>query len=181
MVEALQVDIAGQEGQPKEGLQLRSEGKQRRPADVIQGLDPDPVACAEQDTLPTIVDDERKHAVEIAEHLLLFVLVQAQQNLGIGILRCKPMSPRLQLRPEIRGIVDLSVVHDPQGPILVAHRLTPAGEIQDAQAVHSQSHLALWIPVLSHIVRPPVADRNVHLRKPLPLLNAGDPHDPAHI
>jgi len=83
-----------------------------------------------------------------------------QNRLGIALRRECVSAPQ-QLAPQLAVIVDLAVEDDDLGPIFVENRLAPAGQVDDAEPPHAQSHGAVHIDAL--VVRPSVPDGFAHL------------------
>jgi hypothetical protein len=57
-------------------------------------------------------------------------------------------------------IVDLAVVHDPNGAVFVCNRLVTMRYVDDTQAAHCQTHVS--IQVESFVVRPAMHDLPIH-------------------
>src|SRR5260221_730170 len=70
-----------------------------------------------------------------------------------------------QILAQLLKVVNLPVEDDPDGSVLIANRLTPRAQIDDAQALHSQTDRTLDIDAF--IVRTPMTDRPAHPRDQL--------------
>src|SRR5258707_12522794 len=68
-------------------------------------------------------------------------------NFRVG-LRTKPMTPALELIAEGVEVVDLPVVDDPDGPVLVRDRLVTGLEIDDAQPADAERREVVEIRAL---------------------------------
>src|SRR5262249_5751148 len=71
---------------------------------------------------PLVPDREREHPTKAAHARFAFFFIQVNDDLSVR-LGAEPVSPRLQPRPELLEVVDLSVEHDPDGPVLMGQRL----------------------------------------------------------
>src|SRR5678815_5972375 len=71
------------------------------------------------------------------------------------------MPSTFQLMPEFQMVVDLSVKHHGDPPILIENRLTPAPHIDDRESAHAQCRRSSEHGTL--IVRPPMENRLAHL------------------
>src|ERR1022692_3331532 len=76
-------------------------------------------------------------------------------------VRVEPVSPALQLLPQIREVINFPVEDDPNRLVLVVDRLVAASDVDDAQAAHSQAHAAFGIDPL--VVRTAMDERLAHL------------------
>src|SRR5258705_4817383 len=68
-------------------------------------------------------------------------------NFRVG-LRTNPVTPALELIAEGLEVVDLPVVDDPDGPVLVRDRLVAGLEIDDAQPAHAERRVVVVIGAL---------------------------------
>ncbi len=91
---------------------------------VEEGFLPHPVPRQNQSLAGLVPDGQRKHAVEPADEIDALFLVQMHQAFGVGN-GLVAMPPGLELGPDLQLVVKLSVVRDPDGAILVGHRLAP--------------------------------------------------------
>src|ERR1700746_2078796 len=71
------------------------------------------------------------------------------------------MAPLFQLVPELAKIINFTVVHDPYGPVLVAHRLGTGVQVNDGQPSVSQTDTTE--DVFAFPVRTAVRDAVHHL------------------
>src|SRR5207302_5548857 len=81
---------------------------------------------------------ERKNAVQFSDEIDPPFLVAVKQDLGVRP-RSKLMARRQQIFAELRKVVNLAIEDNPDGLVLVRHRLMACGaEVDDAQAAVSQ-------------------------------------------
>src|SRR5262249_28945903 len=69
-----------------------------------------------------VPDRDGEHPLELRDGLRAAIFVQMDDRLGIG-LRTEPMAGGVQAAPQIPEVVDLAVVDDADGAVLVRHRL----------------------------------------------------------
>src|SRR5439155_26589361 len=92
-------------------LDLGREQEVARRRGVVERLDSEPVARAEQAAQPAIPDGEREHALNAFETALAPPSVRLEQHLGIGA-RAEPAARPLQLAPQLAMVVDLAIEND---------------------------------------------------------------------
>ena len=121
-------------GEREKRLDLRREDKGAGRHAVIEGLDPQAIPRAKQPPAHPIPNGEGEHPVEPGETILSPVAVGLQQDFRVGP-RLERVAERLELRPQLEMVVDLTIEHDPLSGIARHHRLqTTVGEIDDGQA-----------------------------------------------
>src|SRR5262249_52854235 len=128
--EGFGVSLAGHAGIGEERLDLGSEREELGPIVVEERLLPRAIP-GEEELLPLRVPEgEREHAVEGAGDVLSALLVEVKDHLAVA-LALEAMA-RLELLPELLEVVDLPVEDEPEGPVLVRHRLAGGlGEVDD--------------------------------------------------
>src|SRR2546430_10692561 len=105
---------------------------------VINRLNAIAVADQMQRPSPGGPERERKNSVEFFDEIDPPFLVAVQQDLGV-CPRSKLMARRQQIFSELRKVVNLAIENNPDGLVLVRHRLMACGtEVDDAQAAVSQ-------------------------------------------
>src|SRR3954469_22815112 len=105
---------------------------------VVERLHAKAIAPEQELTSAGIPDRECEHASKMLGRLLAVQLAQAQH--GLGVTACPiPISLPLQLHTKRRMIVDLAIVYDAQRPIAAEHRLPPAVDVDDAQALMAEA------------------------------------------
>ena len=87
-------------------------------------------------------------------HLGAVLLVGVDDHLGVAASG-EPVAEPLEPLPQLPEVVDLAVERDPDRPVLVAHRLVAAGQIQDGEPALAQRHGP--VDVVALVVRPAVA------------------------
>ena len=122
------------------GLYARDEeqrarvGSERKPTSGLQkikGLLSKPIPSKEQALVRLVPDRKRKHAVEMDRQILAPLLVSVDEHLRVRATSEAVAQPG-ELIPQHRVVPDLAVVDDDDRPVLVLHRLTSAGQIDDA-------------------------------------------------
>ena len=117
----------------QERLRLRGEQQRPRQARVVERLLPEAVA-GEYEPLPAAVPQrEGEHALEALEARGSLVLVGVEDHLGVRPRREEVSLPP-QVVPQLAGVVDLPVRHQPDGSVLVHQRLLARHQIDDAEA-----------------------------------------------
>ena len=129
----------------------------------------------------TVVDRERELAVQPVQHPGAPLLVPVHEDFRIAA-RAEAVSGRDQLLAELQVVVDLAVVHDEDGAVLVAQRLRAAGDVDDAEP-----HVGEADPrpgVAPAAVGAAVAQGGRHAvegpGRDAARLAPGDPREPAH-
>jgi hypothetical protein len=122
-------------------LNLRGEGQVAVLQRVVQRADADAVAGDEERAPLLIPDGEDKLPVEQVEAGRPHLLVEVDDDLGVG-LGCQLVPLLQQLLAQLDVVEDLAVEDNPQALILVAHRLLPAAEVDNAQPGAAQPNLA---------------------------------------
>ena len=74
---------------------------------------------------PRIPNREREHAVQLLDTLFAELLISMKDDFGVR-RGSKPVTPAKQQWAEVLRVVAFAVVGDPDCPVFVAHRLTPA-------------------------------------------------------
>ena len=195
-----------QAGVGKQRFDLGGEDERPRGRGIIERLDPEAVAGAEQPAPRTVPHGEREHAVEPRETVLTPPPVGLQQHLGVGA-RGEAVPQRLELGAQLLMVVDLAVEYDPD--VGVAHReglQAPVGQVEyrEAPVAQPQRDGSGGIPSVGvgqkRVPEPapptlgPGEQEPLAVRPPMPLAivhllqrghvdrsrEADDPYDPAH-
>src|SRR5207253_9471520 len=109
---------------------------------------------------------DREHAVEVADEVEPVVLVEVNDDLGVGP-GIKAVAPRLQLPAQLGEIVDLAVEDRPDVAILAVDRLLPGVDVDDREPTHCEAGVALEI--VPCVVGTPVDEGLAHRAKRLGL------------
>jgi hypothetical protein len=91
-------------------------GREREPLPrmyPVDRFDPQPVASYEQRPIACIVDRESEHPIEPSETVFTPFLIRAKHDFSIR-LRPEPIALSLELGPDLRVVIDLSVIRDPE-------------------------------------------------------------------
>ncbi len=132
-VEHLGVDLGPHPGDGEERLDLRGEGDAVRRPGVVERLDPQPVAGEEEPAPRAVPEGEGEHAVQERQKGVAALLVEPQEDLGVG-LGAEGAAARLQLLFELQEVVDLAVVGDRDRAVRGRHRPAAApGGVEDGQ------------------------------------------------
>src|SRR5439155_23873745 len=134
-----------------------------------------------------VPESEREHPVEGKWAGHPFVLVQMQDNFGIRSRR-KTMPALLQDLLPMTVIVNFPVKRDPDGLVLVVHRLPAVGgEVDDAEPAVSQTDAAVRTDPRSRVVRTAMGHGVAHPREQLKVHRRSrvaivvDSEDSAHL
>ncbi len=149
----------------------------------VERLDAEAVAGDEQALRPAVPDREGEHAVESREHALPLDLVEAEDDLGVG-LGPEGVPASFEIGAQLEEVVDLAVEGDGELPVLGEHGLAPASRgVEDGQALMGEPERTFLIEAL--VVRPPVGQAGAHRpqltrsRRP-PRTEIVDPRDATH-
>ena len=110
----------------EERLQLGAEQQRAVELGVVQRLLAEPVPCEQQAPPPRVPDGEGEHPVQALRAVDARLLVEMDERLRVAV-RAEDVSAGLQLRAQVREVVDLAVQHRPHGLVLVGERLPAAG------------------------------------------------------
>src|SRR5204862_7242777 len=108
------------------------------------------------------------------------LLVKVDEDLG-GARRSEGVAGSLEVAPELAIVVDLTVLDDLDGAVLVADRLVAGREVDDRKPPGRERHRA--VRVLAEAVGAAVGERRAHRRDALRIRRAAGGHDsadPAH-
>ena len=102
------------------------------------------------------------------------------EHLGVGAA-AEPVTGPLELVHQLAVVVDLAVLHDDDGAVLVRDRLIAAGQVDDREPARGDPDRAVEMRPFG--VRAAVEQGRRHAAEPLGVdgaAAAGDPADPAH-
>ena len=140
-------------------LDLRGEQQPAAGKGVIEGADADPVPGQEELLLADVPDRQGELAVDPVQAAGAVLLVEMQQHLGVG-LGGEAVSLADQLLLELDVVEGLAVIDDPEAAVLVADRLGPAVDADNAQAQMPQGDVA--VQVHPRLIRTPVVQGGDH-------------------
>jgi len=176
-VQARLVELGRDQAAREHRLGLGPEGQHPAADRIQQRLHPERVADQEQRPARPVEQREREDSVEPGREPDPLVLVEMGQDLGVAV-GGQPVAAGQDGLAQLRVVVDLAVVHDDHGAVLVRHRLGPARHVLDRQpAVGEVNRLAAEEPLA---VRPPVGDRVGHGPDQLRVPEARRARYPAH-
>ena len=126
-----------------ERLELAREHETTPFEPVVEGLDAEAVARAEELATLPVPDRERPHPVEPLDAASAPLVVGGEDHLGVRA-GAEAVTAGLELTPELEVVVDLAVV-DESIPILrIGHRLPPRRrEIENREPPEPESHTGL--------------------------------------
>ena len=99
---------------------------------VEERPDAEAIARGEEHAASRVPDGKRPLAVQPLDAVLALFFVEMEDHFRVGPRR-EDVAGVDELLAQLDVIEDLAVERDPEAPILVAHRLLPAGEIEDAE------------------------------------------------
>jgi hypothetical protein len=164
----------------RQGVELRGERQLAAHVAVVEGLDPEAVAGEDEPAPRGVPDRHREHPAQALGEAPPPLLVAVDEHLRVRA-RPEPMAGPLELPAQLREVVDLAVLDDGAGAVLVRDWLVAAREVDDREPPRSEPDAALDERAVR--VGPAVDERGRHRREPLPVDRAprrGDPADPAH-
>ena len=109
----------------EERLELASEGESLPIVVVVEGFDPNTVSRDQEALRGAVVECEGEFAAQCAHQLVAFIFVEMEHDLCIAG-PSESVTARYQPSTNIAPAVELSVDGQPQGAVLIAHRLVPA-------------------------------------------------------
>ena len=174
-VESVEIDVA-----VLERVQLGGEAE--LPADVAirERLDPEAIACEHEPAFARIPDRDREHSTQPLPQLRTPLLVAVHEHFGVAA-RAEAVAGALELVHQLAVVVDLAVLHDDDGAVLVRDRLIAAGEVDDREPPRRDSDRPVDMRPLG--VGAPVVERGGHPAEPFRVdgsASGRDPADPAH-
>ena len=175
VVDRLEIPLHRNGGVGDDRLELRAEHHTLEAIIDIQRLDAQPVPGEEQLARPGVPDGKGEHSVESFHARRAPLLEGVHDGLGVAA-GAEPVAPGLQLAAQIGVIVDLAVVDQLDGAVLVGHRLVAAGGIHDAQPGHAQRQRAL--DPIALLVGASVPERPAHRFENGPRRRPPRPHVP---
>src|SRR6266511_4655657 len=143
----------------QDGLDLRREEQLPVRDGIVERLDPETVPRQEQPLALAVPEREGEHPLQPLHAALAFLLVEMEDRLRIA-LGAVAMAARHEPRPQARGIVDLAVVGEPAGAVLIGHGLLARGHVHDGQPAMAEPYRPLGPYSLA--VGPAVADDIAH-------------------
>src|SRR5205807_489579 len=106
-----------------------------------------------------VPDGKREHAPQMLHAALAVLLVKVDDRLRVAAA-AEAMPAGLEQRMKLRVVVDLAVEDDPDGFVLVAHRLMAAGAVDDAKPGVPERHEV--VAERARVVGPAMVERRDH-------------------
>ena len=116
LLECLMVELARVVRMLEDALDLGSEDEAAVLLRVVERLDAEEIAGAEQLARIAVPDGEREHAAQAVEHAFAPCQIAREQDFGVGVGLELP-ALRLELGAQIAVVVDLAVEHDGEAPL----------------------------------------------------------------
>ena len=150
-----------------------------RRACVVERLDAEVVAAQDElaVALAQVGDGERPHAVEARATGRAPLLVGVHDDLGVAG-GAKGVAGGLELGAQLAVVVDLAVVDEPDGLVLVGRRLVAAGAVDDAQPAMAETDARALKG--AGVVGTAMQQRGRHAAEQLAVGSAGETEDAAH-
>ena len=174
-LERVEVDLAA-----RERSQLGREFEATVGLAHVERLDPEAVARKHEPPPAPVPERDREHPAQPAREVVAVLLVQVDEHLGVAA-GAEAMTGRLELSPQLPVVVDLPVLDDVDGAVLVRDRLVAALEVDDREPAGREADTALDERPVG--VGAAVDKRGAHLREPRGVDGAArgrDSADPAH-
>ena len=130
------IEITRDVGVAQDGFEFAAEQESTDRFGVEERFLANPVAGEEGPTAARIPDAEGEHAGKAVDAIVPVFLVEMEDHFGVGV-GAEPMAGGLEAGTQVEGVVDLSVEDDPDGVVLVRHRLLATGEVDDGKALHA--------------------------------------------
>src|ERR1700722_10017258 len=104
---------------------------------IVERLDAQTIAREEDSLAASVPDGEGEHAAQVLNAVVAVFFVKMDDGFGVATGAVN-MSARFELRAQVGVVVDFAVEDDPDGSVFVTQRLLAGGEIDNAQATHTQ-------------------------------------------
>ena len=183
MVERLEVHLAGYSGMLEDRLDLGGEEQRAVLQGVVERLHAEPIPGEQHPSPASVPEGEGELALQLVDARLPALLVKVDDRLRVRPAAI-PVTAGLEPAPKRLVVVDLAVEDDPDGFVLVRHRLAAGGrEIHDGEPAVAQPHRPVEQDAV--VVRSAVGEALGHALQQAPLdrlpgRELGDAGDPAH-
>jgi hypothetical protein len=175
-LEGVEVDLpAGKRPQLGRELEVASAGA------VVEGLDPEAIAREHEAAPSRIPQGDGEHAAQARCEALALLLVQVDQHLRVRARR-EAMARPLELGAKLPVVVDLPVLDDVDGSVLVRERLIACLEVDDGEPARGQRDGSVDVRPVR--IGAAVDERGAHGREASGVDGAGcvgNAADPAHL
>ena len=180
LVHLLVVDVALERGVLEDRLDLRREQHAVARLRVVHRLDAEVVAGEHDAGLVAALVEEgdAPHAVEAGEAVGAPLGVGVEDDLGVAG-GAEVVAHRFELGPQLPVVVDLAVVGDVDEPVVGAHRLVAADQVDDAEAAEPEAG-GVGLEE-AQVVRPAVGLRGRHRFEKDAVARTPEAADTAHL
>ena len=158
-LERLLVELLDEVRVLQQALDLRGVHERAVHLGIVEGLDAEMIAGAEQFALVPVPDHEGEHASNLLQQFHAPLLIAMQQHLGVAF-GGEGVSGRDQFLTQRLIVVDLAVEGDDLRAILVVDGLLAAAEVDDAEP--SMAERRVLVDVMAFAVRPAMRDHVGH-------------------
>jgi len=135
VVQGLTVDLAVDPGR-EQALQLGPEEEAAPVVGPVERLDAEPIASDEESAAGRVPDGEREHAAELLGTARAELLVEMDDRFGVRV-GAEAVPAGFEVPPQLLEVVDLAVLDDGDGAVLVEHGLMTARHVDDREAAHA--------------------------------------------
>ena len=140
IVDGSGVEAAGQGGHAGQRRQFGAEHEAAGAVGgVIEWFLAQPVARQEQAAAVAIPQCEGELAIELPQAVGAETFPRVDDGFRIGVIAAEHMPEGCELRPQLGKIVNIAVEDDHHRAVLVAHRLAPAGDVDDGQPAMAEA------------------------------------------
>src|SRR5262249_55468593 len=142
-VDRVVVEFGRDEAARKQALQLGGEDDQVAGLRVVHRLHAEPVARDHEAPLAPVPDRHAELPADVLGELRADLLVEVREDLRVAAA-LEAMAAE-QLAPDVLVVVELAVLHRPDGAVLVADRLVAALDVDDAEPPHAERDAGLEV------------------------------------
>ena len=147
---------------------------------VVERLDPVAVAREHEPPAGRVPERDREHPAQAPEEGRALLLVQVDEHLGVAV-RAEGVAGALELAAQLWVVVELAVLDDVDGAVLVRYRLVAGLEVDDREPAGGEADGP--VDEDSVAVGAAVEQPRAHAREPLGVdgpARRDDSADPAH-
>ena len=162
LVERERIELCAHSGHCQQRLDLRSEIKAARVGGVVERPDSHPVARHHQALATLVPDREGEIAVEVRNAIDPLLLVELEENLGVGI-GSKVMTALDHRLAQFDVVEDFAVEGDADVAICTQHRLLAGRDVDDAQPCVAETRVTVEMDAV--FVRTAMIQRANHPRE----------------
>lgn len=137
-------------------LDFRGEQQPLALAGVEQRQNADPIPNQQQALAVFVPQRDGELAVQVLDEIIAILLVVMDDDFGVAV-RAETVPRFQQDLAQFDVIENFAVERDPNGPVLVGHGLSAAGEVDDTKASMAQSNPTMGIEVDAAVIRTAMA------------------------